>query len=526
MSTGNPGRNSSGPATPQPADPAGSDHGAYHPPHSRPAGITLPGGGWIPYHTAAVIRALAAQAWLQRRRHYRPDPHRPRGHDTDPDLQPLPGTIHTVTTAVGAESTRRDRTPPPLAAERLPEGILSLTGPGAAAAARGLLVTAVLTDATRHTSVPTVSIRPGDLRTLLHDYDPKQLIAAGFSPGPDSPTGNPAVPRSADAADVVQDPAGVQERIGLRNGPATVIVLGYDPATSHRWHVTADGTATGTDLSEPRRLCSLDPHAAADLLTLVSARPETAAAAAAEPQPSPCPGPTTGPQPGQGITAGHLTVLGDCQLTVHGDPVPLRRTAGLQALAYLAVHHDGATRGDLIHAVWPDLPAATITQRLHTTLTDLRQHLRPLLGEDPITRHDDRYQLNTHAITTDLQHWHTTIQAMTHAVGTTAQQRACRNLIDMYPGELAAGRTWPWLTPIREQIRRSLIDAYSTLAHHAEPADALTWLHHAIAVDPYNEPLHHQAADLLRATGDHTGATELINRLHQRLSTLPQGTVH
>jgi two-component SAPR family response regulator len=104
------------------------------------------------------------------------------------------------------------------------------------------------------------------------------------------------------------------------------------------------------------------------------------------------------------------------------------------------------------------------------------------------------------------------------AVGTTAQQNACHRIVDQYRGHLADGHTWPWLAPVREQMRRTVIDACSTLAEHADPDEAVTWLQHAITIDTYNEPLHHQAADLLHAAGDHTGATDLIKRLHRRLA--------
>jgi len=214
-----------------------------------------------------------------------------------------------------------------------------------------------------------------------------------------------------------------------------------------------------------------------------------------------------------------LTLLGGCHLSVAGETVHIRRTAGLQILAYLAIHPDGATRNELTHAIWPHLPAATISQRLHTTVADLRRQLRPLLEADPITHHDDHYRLNTRAVRTDLQQWRTTVHAMTHAVGTAARHRACRDVVDIYRGELAAGHPWPWLTPAREQTRRTVIDACTTLAEHTDNDEALKWLQQAITIDPYNEPIHQQAADLLHAAGDHTGALDLIKQLHHRLAT-------
>jgi DNA-binding SARP family transcriptional activator len=470
--------------TPQLSDPPVSDHRADRPAQGQPPGVTLPGGGWIPYRTAAAITALAAGVWLQRRRGYRPDPYRPRDHSDDSDLQPLPDAVHTITHATtDHRATGPDHRSPSLLAAPLPEGILQLTGPGAAAAARGLLIIAAVSD------TAAVSVRPDDLHLLL-------------------PATHPADPA---ATHVTAEPRPT-------SGTRTVIVLGDDPAATHRWHVTTDGTATGTGLTEPRRLCTLDPQTTTDLLILTGMEHRSVPV---DPQPTSALVPPTvhvSEPATDTATAAHLTLFGGCHLTLAGEPVHLRRTAGLQILAYLAVHPEGARSSDLVHALWPHLPAAAISQRLHTTLADLRRQLRPLLEDDPITRHDNRYQLNTRAITTDLQRWRTSIRTMTHSIGTTAQHHACRDVVALYRGELAADHTWSWLTPAREQTRRTVIDACSALADHTDPDEALRWLQHAIAIDPYNEPLHHHAADLLHAAGDTTGAAELIKRLHRRLA--------
>jgi hypothetical protein len=58
-------------------------------------------------------------------------------------------------------------------------------------------------------------------------------------------------------------------------------------------------------------------------------------------------------------------LLGGCELTIRDQSVALRRSAGLQIMAFLALHPDGATTSDLIRAVWPGLQPSTITNRLH-----------------------------------------------------------------------------------------------------------------------------------------------------------------
>jgi DNA-binding SARP family transcriptional activator len=499
--------------TPRPSDSAGTD--TSHQALAPSAGVALPGGGWIPYRTAAAITALAALTWLHRRRHYRPDPRHPRDHRTDPDLQPFPGTINTITTALAAADTTEPAATTPLAPDGLPHGILRLTGPGATAAGRGLLVTAALTTASTG-ATPQIRVRLEDLPTLLPGTGIADLPAAALAPttGPGHSNQPVAGHDHDNIADRLSRPADPLALSDPHDDAHTVIVLGDHPRATNVWHIDADGITTGTGLTEPRRLCTLDLRAATDLLTLT--RTSQAPAPATDTlRPTSEAGPSMDPAY---ATAAHLTLLGGCELTISGTPVRLRRTGALQILAYLAIHPGGATRAELTRAVWPHLPAATIPGRFHTTLTDLRTQLHPLLGEEPVTRHEDRYRLNTHAIGTDLRPWTAAVTALTHAVGTTAQQNACRSILDLYRGHLADGRTWPWLTPAREQIRRTVIDACSTLAEHADPDEALTWLRHAITIDPYNEPLHQQAADLLHAAGDHTGAADLIKRLHRRLA--------
>ena len=487
--------------TPHSPEPAGTHPTA--PTAATTAGVALPGGGWIPDRTAAAITALAALIWIHRRRTYGPDPARPRSHDTDTDLQPLPPTVNAITAALNSDDTaNRDDTTdpagmPPLPPEGLPHGTLRLTGPGAAAAGRGLLVTAALT-AAGDSAEPRIRISGDDLASLLPGMDPALLPATVLSPASEHNGQHPAWHRQ-DGYDGPQSrPAVSPDPPAPDPGVGTVIQFGDRPVPGHTWHVSAGGTATGTGLTEPRRLCVLDAQTTTDLLTFIGQRPPLTVVARSQPAPQPNHRADPGGEPA-GRPAAHLTLFGGCHLTVAGEQVHLHRTAGLQILAYLAVHPDGATRSELTGAVWPQLPAATISQRLHTTLTDLRKQLRPLLGTNPVTLLDDRYRLNTDAITTDLQTWRTTVHTMTHAVDTAARLRACRHLLDTYRGEFAADRTWLWLIPTREQIRRTALDACTTLADHTEPAEALTWIQHAITIDPHNQSLHRHAANLLDA---------------------------
>jgi DNA-binding SARP family transcriptional activator len=483
--------------TPHAADQDVLGHDASDQAASQPAGFALPGGGWIPYRTATTIAALTAATWLYRRRHYRPDPHQSSDHRTDPDLQPLPDTVHTITTALNDTTVPGRPSPRPAGHDALPHGILHLAGPGAAVAARGLLVTTALSHAVGGHRIDLL-VRADDLNVLLPGWTPADLAGTGI--------------RTTDQMNESDRADPDRER------DVITIQLGDTADVTGRWHVAADGTATGTDLTEPRRLCSLTPDAAHDLLTVTRPTPPITTGT----QPTHVSATPTPEKPG--TTGAHLALLGGCLLTVAGKPVHLNRTAGLQVLAYLAVHPNGATRNELTHAIWPHLPASTIAQRLHTTIADLRKQLRPLIGDDPITRHDDRYRLNTAAISTDLLAWRTSHNAAAHAVDTSALLHACQSLADLYQGELCAGWSWEWLTPPREQIRRTAIDAHSALADHADANEALVRVQQALTVDPHNEILAQRAAELLLIKGDGAGVALLTEDTPPRLPPAEPGT--
>jgi hypothetical protein len=425
-------------------------------------GVDLPGGSWIPYPLAAVAAATSTLVWTHRRRRYRPGTPGPQGHLDDPDLQPLPPTAHALT-VTPPPSTLPDLPP-------LPGGVLALTGPGAASAARGLLVTAALASAT-HGDNPTYRVRVNadSLTTLLPHTDPRRLPTIGIDLSPTPP-----------AADTT----------------GTVLVIGIHPTATTRWHVTVDGTTTST-ATDPQRICVLDQQAATDLINLVlllrdnpattqQRRPTTGTADRRPPPPGP-------PPPRL------LILIGDCRLTVDEQPVRLRRSAGLQILAYLAVHPDGADAAHLARACWPGAHPANTPQRLHTTLSDLRKQLQPLLGAEPILRRDQTYQLNPNAIDTDLRAWRNAVTTAGSAIGTETLLRACRTVTDLYTGDIAAGHHWPWISTAREAHRREAIDAYTVLADHAPPAAALSLLQQAASIDPHNDDIRQRAESVLQA---------------------------
>ncbi|MEU7975210.1 hypothetical protein AB0B48_24545 [Micromonospora sp. NPDC049089] len=525
------------------------------------AGISV-AGGWLPRDVAEQVSTAATLVWLRRRRSYQPRPPGPPSRE-DTDLAPLPPTVAAVQAALA------DSTPPPsepgaasagsspldrsTVGGAFPGAGVGLTGLGAQDAARGLLVTSLL--AGRHHPAVSVVVTRSVLAGLLGPtaetlglrlpglavIDNLGQAAEFFSgnhpsrglggrdpaqrdmhegTGPSGPT------LIADAASATDN---AETLASLAITSAAVAVLGRWPA-GQTWQIDPSGHThyqDGSGSAGPR-MCVLTQVTATDLLTVI-AHPDPAPPEAGTSGPSRNPA-LAGRSPQWEATAQdhpvrsgndkrrlQLRVLGEPTLLLDGHPVEIRRTAALQVLVFLAAHPNGADTRQLTDAIWPGLPRRSLTGRLYTTLSDLRATIRSTAGVTIIEHSDDRYRLDPTGVTVDLWHFHHAVSDATTAVATDAT--TWKAVIDAYPGDLAARRTWPWLDPIREATRRHVIDAHAALASASPDArQALAWLQAGIRIDPYNADLHTRAVSALITLGDHDAADHLRKDYARRLA--------
>ncbi|AYF26723.1 hypothetical protein CSH63_04445 [Micromonospora tulbaghiae] len=485
-------------------------------------------GGWLPDDTAHHIAAAAALVWLRRRR-----AHQPGQRDTDAtQLTPLPTTVTAVQAAIA------DQPPPPAATTGatqapLPPAGIRLAGDGADHAARGLLITRLLTalrDPTDTTPVIITSntlarLLPGIAETAatipgLHVIDTLEQATALLPASRTSATVDHGIPSLV----LTAEPA----TPAPPNLPGACVVTLDAAAPLPAWRVDHHGHTVDHQTGQPRpRMCVLDSVAAADLLAVLarpaSAAPDPVASVPARPiDPVQAKIPrqatrVTPPTPQQpteaAATAVQLRVLGRPALLIDSKEVTIRRSAALQILVFLAVHPDGATTTQLVHALWPGLPAHTVTGRLYTTLSDLRSTIRATSADQVVVHTEDRYHLDPR---TDVDLWR--LQAAAHHSATTDAPGSWQAVIDAYRGDLAAGHTWPWIDPPREATRRLVLDAHTTAAAaQTDPHERLRLFQAAIRIDPYNQQLHQLAADQLNALGDSAAAADLLHAHRQRL---------
>ncbi|MEU0077719.1 hypothetical protein ABZY58_07395 [Micromonospora tulbaghiae] len=490
-------------------------------------GVVVP-GGWLPDDTAHHIAAAAALVWLRRRR-----AHQPGQPDTDAtQLTPLPATVTAVQAAIA------DQPPPPAVttgsmAAPLPPAGIRLAGDGADHAARGLLVTRLLTALRDPTDTTPVIITSNTLTRLLpsiaetaatipglHVVDTLEQAAALLPASSTSSTADRGIPSLV----LTVEPA----TAAPLNLPGARVVTLDAGARLPTWRVDRHGHSVDHQTGQPRpRMCVLDGTAAADLLAVLAqpttAAPDPAASAPARPinraqakiprQASRIPPPTPRRPTEAAATAVQLRVLGRPALLIDSKEVTIRRSAALQILVFLAVHPDGATTTQLVHALWPGLPAHTVTGRLYTTLSDLRSTVRATSADQVVVHTEDRYHLD---LRTDVDLWR--LLAAAHHSATTDAPGSWQAVIDAYTGDLAAGHTWPWIDPPREATRRLILDAHTTAAAaQTDPHEHLRLLQAAIRIDPYNQQLHQLAADQLNALGDSAAAADLLHTHRQRL---------
>ncbi|WP_203790403.1 BTAD domain-containing putative transcriptional regulator [Paractinoplanes rishiriensis] len=154
-------------------------------------GVPLP-GGWLPLPLAGAIAAAGTLVWLRRRHRYAP--HTRTAHSADPDLLPLPPVMTTINRHARRHSPEPAPPPPTVTvylrhppAERPelappgpdgpqltglsahPDGC-GLRGPGAAAAARALLVATLSAGIPQDPDAEGVAVIPaGTLTALLGD---------------------------------------------------------------------------------------------------------------------------------------------------------------------------------------------------------------------------------------------------------------------------------------------------------------------------------------------------------------------
>ncbi|GGK99494.1 hypothetical protein GCM10012284_37410 [Mangrovihabitans endophyticus] len=564
------------PAPPASTSPAAPDAGSQADDSGHGAGddLVLPGGSLIPWTLALAITATAALVWMQRRRRYQPGTH--------DDLHDLPAPV-----LAAQHHTRHTPTPqaaePPHLLPRLPSGGAGLVGPGADAAARGLLITAlttgtpstpgqraeVITD--RHTLATLLGDTPltgwnrlhltdtlDQALTLLDTHllrrarilDEHNLADLGTLR--DTAPSEEALPPLLLITHTDQATGSNRARVtfGLTQGlDITTVILGHWPhgptlSISDNGHARPEPGSPHPDI----RLAVLDIDTTRDLLAATreahTGQPPPADTTT-PPPPAPADGETsarvstmplqasrasvttttTAPAPPVQKRA-RLRVLGTPRIeniTAEGRPL---RAKALELAVFLAVHPDGASTRDIGEYLEPDARLSQADQRVHTNASNLRH----VLGRAGTTDTKNAYVIKTAGryrldpATVDVDVWNLRDLLRTATIATEPRRRELlTTACNLCTAPLADGRDYEWIQPHRETVRRWSTDAHLMLAEDlldSDPQDASDLLDKAIGLDRYNEALYTHAMHARHRLADADGIRILLRALSKALADL------
>ncbi|MCX2948973.1 BTAD domain-containing putative transcriptional regulator [Lentzea sp. NEAU-D7] len=497
-----------------PAPPAPSPETPRHE-DQLPQPDSVPSGRATAFVSAALAAAVSAALVVARRRRrvrYKPG----SGLRDDLRVAPVvyelrlahhrsehPSTPADDATPLGVRNERE------VALDLAACGGLGLVGPGAVAAARALVLTAL----TR----TTVGITAEDLASLLGEAavgEPPSALRIVSSCRQLADQAPPAVlvahldHQSRRQLEVTFAQESSRQLAGVFLGQwARGITL----------YVGADGTVSsaspgpGQELAGTKLFCLGDDDAS-DLLALFRD---------AEPHPQPAAAEAALEISAHVVPADRpllqLRLLGVPAL--HWPDTEHDVTAAIQPrlrelVVFLAVHPEGTTREALVNALWPANTSDKTNNALNTALSRLRNAMakatRGTITDIAIVG-GGRYRLDPDLVEVD--YWHLDRAITARRSASTAQERidAYREVVNLYTGPLAEGIESEWLEPVREAVRRDVIDAAAALAHalrEVDPEQTLELLERARTFDPHNELLYR---DIMRLQG-RLGRLEAIPR--------------
>jgi DNA-binding SARP family transcriptional activator len=211
-----------------------------------------------------------------------------------------------------------------------------------------------------------------------------------------------------------------------------------------------------------------------------------------------------------------ISLLGP--LRIDGTSQPPKRVPTRELIAYLALHPHGATRDELIEALWP----AQDPHKTRRRLWDLATDARATLG-DALIHEGERYRLDRAKVHIDLD------QLDQLLAGSENEPEALDAALALWRGEPLAGSDYAWADMHIHRLRATLLGLLERAGHarleHGDARGALHIAEQAIALDQFHEASWRLALQAEHALGMRESITrrydELADALDQELGLQP-----
>lgn len=218
--------------------------------------------------------------------------------------------------------------------------------------------------------------------------------------------------------------------------------------------------------------------------------------------------------PGDGPRSGprlRIRLLGPFMIEGIELPTGLRSTCK-QLIAYLALHARGATRDELIEALWPEQDPKRGRQRLWQAISDARN----LLG-DGLIADDGHYALDRHRVTIDVEQLEEFIAQVDAADAPADQLPPLERALGLFAGEPLSGWDQPWADPDIRRLCSIHAELLARVGHArlvtGDTHGALQAAEEGLKLDSLNEALWRLAMQ----AESRLGLRDSINQRYQRL---------
>jgi DNA-binding SARP family transcriptional activator len=209
-----------------------------------------------------------------------------------------------------------------------------------------------------------------------------------------------------------------------------------------------------------------------------------------------------------------IAVLGP--VAIDGLHHRIKRAATRELLTYLALHPSGASRDELVEALWPAQDPARTRPRFYQSVTEARKALG-----DAWVHHDERYELDRAKVRIDLD--------VLDNLASDADPNALEQALGLWRGEPLEGTDYLWADSHTRNLRASLLDLLERVGRHRLNHDdakgALQIAEQAINLDGLHEPSWRLALQAEHALGQRESITrrydELTRSLDEQLGLQP-----
>jgi len=188
-----------------------------------------------------------------------------------------------------------------------------------------------------------------------------------------------------------------------------------------------------------------------------------------------------------------------------------------QLIAHLALHPRGATRDQLIEAIWPEEDLHKARHRFWQNVSEARR----LLGDALISTHS-HYALDRHRVAVDADEVERLLAEANSTDEPKRQRPTLERALRLFRGQPLAGWDHPWAEEDARRLRSTHIDLLERVGHARivtdDPRGALQAAQDGLTLDSYNEGLWRLA---MQAEG-RLGNRDSISQRYQQLRDLLQ----